>query len=380
LYALVKPNNFFGTIKKDPFIKIALIFLIAHGFIARDFNNFIFLSSYLIITIAIYLLFAASIDKINLKNLSRASIALLLITGALQYVISNFLGHALVFGGMDAQYYLQNPGFEKRMRGFFLEPNWYGLILLLWSCVAFSTVSFKSKYSSLLLICTLLVAQYLTGNRLTLILQAHLAVSYYTQHIAIKSYRAFFNPLLLVGFAVVLFFSAIALFGLSTIESDRSAIARISTLSNVINFFASRSYTGIFFGYGFSNWGAYSNEYLLSFSNYLGSQALSRRDNSEIYVVLFEAGALGLLLFWLDLKKTFKTERNSQNSALCYYSLGTAYFYICSLFYPTFTFAMYCIPLILLRAKLYAPARRKSKASKEVFISNANNSVSRASN
>lgn len=361
LCMLSKPSKFIGSINNDPFVKIAIIFIIAYGFIAKDFNNFIFLSSYLMITITIYLLFAVSIKNLNLKQLSSASIILLLFTGVSQYVISNFLGYPLVFGGLEAQYYLENPGFETRMRGFFLEPNWYGLVLLLWSCVTLSVVNFQKKYSSLILICMLLTAQYLTGNRLTLILQAHLALSYYTQNTSIRIYRLLFNPLLLVGLAVIMFFSAIALFGLSNIESDRSAIARISTLSNVINFFSSRSYTGIFFGYGFSNWGAYSNEYLLSFSNYLGSQALSRRDNSEIYVILFEAGIFGLLLFWMDLKKNYQIEGKKLDSSIRFYSLATAYFYICSLFYPTFTFAMYCIPLLLLRAKLYSPLKRNHK-------------------
>ncbi|MCY1278036.1 hypothetical protein D9M69_282670 [compost metagenome] len=352
--ALITPQKLCAVLNRDKFIIAALSFLFLHSFFARDLGNFIFLSSYLIISIFIYYFISVNLHNIDTFKTAKASITLLLITGLIQFTLSNALSYPLIFGGMDLNYYIANPQFEKRMRGFFLEPNWFGLILLLWSCALFAPSNSKKSNSEVIKFLALaLIAQYLTGNRLTLLLQTHLLLLVTVSLRSKKISRLAFSPAILVSASTFLFFTANYIFGLSAIESDRSAIARIATLNNVLEFFSRHYYAGAFTGYGFSNWAAYSNEHLLSFSNYLGEQELSRRDNSEIYVVLFEAGVLGLALFWLDMKRGISIENGRKQNKIPPYSLALSYFFVCSLFYPTYTFTMYCIPLITLRAITY---------------------------
>lgn len=354
LAALIAPKKILLTLVNDKLIVFAIGFLSLHALFSRDIGNFLFLSSYFAISIALYLFISINIKNIDPFETAKLSIFLILLTGAIQYFLSNILNYQLIFGGIDISYYMANPQFEKRMRGFFLEPNWFGLALLLWSCVLiYQPHNNKEKSTAIKILALSLAAQYLTGNRITLILQLHLLLSVFvkTRHIKIRA--LIFNPIILSTISGLIFFTANYLFGIAAIESDRSAIARIATLSNVLQFFARHDYSGIFAGYGFSNWGAYSNEYLLSFSNYLGEQELSRRDNSEIYVVLFETGIIGLLLFFLDLKRGWGIEKRKRPNTLPTYSLALSYFFVCSLFYPTYTFAMYCIPLIILRSMNY---------------------------
>jgi len=128
---------------------------------------------------------------------------------------------------------------------------------------------------------------------------------------------------------------------------DRSSLARTFTAYNAITYLFDHDFTTIFFGVGFSNWGYYSNFLEFSWSNSTFDQSLTRRDNSEFYVFLFEQGIFVFLLFAFDLIRVgFKSNKYLD-------SVFIALIYVSGLFYPIYSFLMYMIPLMIVRGRVF---------------------------
>jgi hypothetical protein len=339
---LVTPKYKFnsGVLSNDPSITLFLLLLFSHGFLAMSYPVYLQLISYSIVFILLYISLAEGSSQFNYQDVAFYCLVILLITGFLQYILINVFSYQLELRGVSSDYYAGNGDLAYRMRGFFLEPNWYGLILFSWVYVYIrSQKTFSIRVVLFLALC--MVALFLSGNRLILLFLVLLSVSFYFRKVLefFSSYVVF----LIVSISVGLFLY-LTLTG--DFSADRSAIARFYTAVNVYDVMSNSSVSEILYGYGFSNWGYYSNLMEFSWSNYMFDQELTRRDNSELYVVFFEMGFVGLLFLAFDCLLLSNKNADSLDKVFL------ACFYIAAIFYPIYTFMFYLIPVMLVRARV----------------------------
>lgn len=329
-----------GLLRDDPSIILFLLLLLSHSFLAINNSVYLQLISYAIVFLALYLSLAEGSSQFDYRNVAFYCLVILLITGFIQYILINGFSYQLELRGVSSDYYAGNGDLAYRMRGFFLEPNWYGLILFSWFYVYLrSQITLNIRVILFSSLC--LVALFLSGNRLILLFLILLLTAFYIRQVLelFSTYVIF----LIVSIGVGLFLYLTLTGGFS---ADRSAIARFYTAANIYELMSNSSISEILYGYGFSNWGYYSNLMEFSWSNYMFDQKLTRRDNSELYVVFFEMGLVGLFLLALDCLMLSKKNADLLDK------IFLACFYIAAIFYPIYTFMFYLIPVMLVRARV----------------------------
>jgi hypothetical protein len=325
---------------KDRGIVLIIILTLSHFYMATDLSVYFRMLFYLLMFFVVYAFVFLSIKNVNIGKLSFYCVLILCLSGMAQYILTNY-GNGLHLRGMDAEYYLKNGDLAYRMRGFFLEPNWFGLILFSWFYVYYRSISniYSSNFIILLLIS--IVCLLLSGNRLILIFSCAIVVIKYLQF---RNFKVINKLPMIVLLASGVVFWILALWG---DFDDRSAAARLYTAYQTISILETSSISELLFGYGFSNWGGYSNILELSWSNYTFDQELTRRDNSEMYVVLFEMGVVGVLIYLYD--AYFLTTRKNSNILDRYFIV---FIYIASFVYPMYTFMMYMMPYMIIRSSI----------------------------
>ena len=328
------------TLLKDKFVFLLLIYILAHSIVALNILVYITMLSYLLLYILLYLYFSVYCRDTNWKILSQVALTILLVTGLMQYISIRFFNTHLTLRGLDSSYYQGKENFGTRMRGFFLEPNWYGLIIYSWLYLYASLVK-KISLNNIIFIAAIIGAIILSQNRLIIIfLCLHLVLYSLPKHFNITR-RAY--PIIAIFFSI-LGYGLLSFYGLDV--SDRSAMARLYTSTNIVDLYTKSSFSEQIFGYGFSNWGHYSNELNFSWSNYMQDQPLTRRDNAEIYVFLFETGFVSLLIFACDMVYIARKSRSPHDSLFLFSII------ISGLFYPIYTFMFYVVPFMIIRSKV----------------------------
>lgn len=318
---------------------ISLVTL-AHFYTALDVSVYFRMIFYLLMFIVLYIFVFLTAGSVDIEKVSYVCVLILCLTGGFQYVLTNY-GSGFHLRGMDAEYYLGNGDLAYRMRGFFLEPNWYGLVLFSWLYVFYrNTVQFASK-KFIFLVFLAISCLILSGNRLILIF-----IFIFCFLIILKRRGVDVGK---VPPVTILILAAVFFWGLAITGGfdDRSAAARLYTASQTLYHLGTSSISEVFFGFGFSNWGEYSNSLELSWSNYTFDQKLTRRDNSELYVVLFEMGVFGLLIYLYD--AYYLTTRPNSNYLDRYFVI---FIYISSFVYPLYSFIMYMIPYMIIRSNM----------------------------
>tara|TARA_B110000211_G_scaffold234628_2_gene305207 strand:+ start:2037 stop:3203 length:1167 start_codon:yes stop_codon:yes gene_type:complete len=314
--------------------------IVLHSYMAHDIFVYLRMLFYMLMFYVVYIFVSLSVSAADLKKVSFYCILILCITGILQYGSTNF-GGGFQLRGMDAEYYLKNGDLAYRMRGFFLEPNWFGIVLSSWFYIYFRSVSNYRSFDFLFLFVLTLLCLILSGNRLILLF---FCAIFFLSLLHGKGWVGYFRLPMLVLLLAAFLFWMLALFGGF---EDRSAAARLYTAHQILSIVGDSSFTELVFGYGFSTWGEYSNLLEFSWSNYTFDQELTRRDNSELYVVLFEMGLLGVFIYAYD-AYTLTSKRKA--NILDRYFL--VFVYISSFVYPMYTFMMYMMPYMIVRASL----------------------------
>ncbi|WP_425054907.1 hypothetical protein [Pseudomonas abyssi] len=335
----------FLSLKSEPTTLDATYFvLLIYIFLNFPFaiNKDVFLTglSYVLIFTILYKTIGRVSRFINWERVSTFALLTLIITGFFQYSLINIFDHQLELRGIDASYYQHKGNLGYRMRGFFLEPNWFGLTLFSWS---FLFIYKKASFSTIDFLILLLTAVciYLSENRLIYILYLYIITMFFFSKRAESLSKLV--PVLSVSVAIFIYI-LLSISGLDL--TDRSAAARTYTMAQTWNVWIESSLIEKIFGYGFSNWGYYSNLWELSWSNYRFDQALTRRDNAEIYVFLFEMGLASIILFMVDL---FFIGKKSKKPIL---PIFISSIYISSFFYPIFNFLFYLIPMMVVRHEI----------------------------
>ena len=326
---------------KDRSLILFIFLTLMYIAVAIEISVFIKLYSYIIIFTILYLYVdTVNLSQLNLNIISKIALVVISFSGIIQMSLLSIGDYQIELRGVTEFYYQKNGDMAARMRGFFLEPNWFGLVVFGWLYVFIRSMK-RFFVSDFLVIILSLTCLFLSENRLIFLFLSLLIFSYVFKPVInfLKN-----NLIFLILFLASLLFIFFTLSG--GIEGDRSASARFVTAFNVVSYMADAPILNLIFGHGFSNWGWYSNEYLLSVSNYMADQDLTRRDNSEIYVVFFEMGLVGLMYFAYELK--FLSMKKGDNLDKVF----LACFYLASLFYPIFTFLIYLPMLFIVRNRL----------------------------
>lgn len=339
-------------------LRYDLLFPLLIGFAALQFgmarsgSAYLMILSYLVIAYFVYWSVSLAGRAVDWVALSRYALILLLVTGFVQYGLKNALGIDLFMRGLDGDYYEGKGTLGLRMRGFFLEPNWFGLMLFSWLYLFVGGRS-RLSYIDKAIVGLSLIALFLSDNRTILVLLLLLA--------GYSRIRRYLGPVQWVmPLAVVSLFTGIYIFYSTNcgLVTDRSASARLCTSGNIIERWENDDLKAQLFGYGLSNWGSYSNELGFSRSNYKRDQPLTRRDNAEPYVFLFEMGLFSFLIFAIDLLVVGKRASRAMDA------MFVAAIYTTALFYPIYTFLPYIFPLAIVRARIFTlPARPRTRAA-----------------
>ncbi|VVN55698.1 hypothetical protein PS685_01964 [Pseudomonas fluorescens] len=341
---LMRPSKALEVIRRDKSGLLIFAVLLLHAILALDLKNYLVTLTYFVIPYIFFITVKLNYKDSTWEKASVICLWTLILTGVFQYITANFLGLQITFGNLTSDYYTTK--FGLRMRGFFLEPNWYGVMLLQWLalCLHFNLKS--SKPVPWLLILLSLTCLMLSDNRLTLLLSLILITIYLLSRGGFKLQFSALSPKLLATSAAIIFILMSAPNLRQMTDEDRSISARTVAMSSTLSFMGNNASISEWLrGYGFSNWGYYSNLYLLTPSNYLGEQSLTRRDNSEIYVTLFEMGITGLLLVLYEI---LRTKPRSKKNNIAYFIICSTF--VCGLFYPIYTFFLYMLPFLVARS------------------------------
>ena len=321
-----------------------LVYLLLHAFFSSDLKTYLIVLSYFILAVMTHVAIFTYANKINFSYFFRISLIVLIITGLAQYLLHNIANYQLVLGGLSEDYYSDGGSIADRMRGFFLEPNWYGLYLA--ACLIGYMITATQPRKTLYLLVFSIICLYLSGNRLTLYFSLlSIFVYFYEKNVhRVPKITLLIACLAPMGFLIALTFSS----ALSeSVGEDRSASARSFTALKTATYIQNNfSIPSLLFGNGLSTWGEVSFQENLS-ARATAEKSKTARDTSESYVVLFELGIIGVILFLMDFRATWnlaaRRPESSQIIIMTMLVLNAAFYY------PIFYFMMYLAPYFAAR-------------------------------
>lgn len=354
--------------KKHKAIGGLSVYLAFHFILVENKNNYMTVLSYFVLAVIVHITIYSYREKINFPLFFKISIAILVVTGLIQYSLQAAFGYQLVLGGLDATHYSSGGSIANRMRGLFLEPNWYGLYLSA-ALLGYFVTTNKNNVSIALAVVAIFCL-VLSGNRLTLY---YALISFALFAAGQRIQKRIISLAVLASIAPVILFVLLTFSSALTasVESDRSAAARSITALRTYTYIVENfTITKVLLGNGLSTWGGTArDENLSSRSDPERSKVV--RDTSESYVILFEIGILGALLFLLDFISAYRLSRNNSNSAqiiLLVSLMLTSAFY-----YPIFFFMMYMAPYFAVRS--YCLTSKRTVAETECNTDRGSNRV-----
>ncbi|WP_125878523.1 hypothetical protein [Pseudomonas versuta] len=325
-------------------IILLLAYLLLHAFIATDLKTYVIVLSYFLLAVIMHIAIFTYSQKINFSYFFKISLLILIITGLAQFILQHVFNFQISLGGLSEEYYNNGGSIVDRMRGLFLEPNWYGLYLA--ACLIGYITTTRVRKNHTWIILASLICLYLSGNRLTLYFSLiSIAAFFYEKH----AHRIPRLVLICACLAPIAFLIALT-FSSSLSESfgeDRSASARSVTALKTATYMQSNfSFPSLLLGNGLSTWGEISFQANLS-SRADSEKSKTARDTSESYVILFELGIIGAILFLLDFYAVCnlckKRPEGSQMMILASLIFSAAFYY------PIFYFMMYLAPYFAAR-------------------------------
>lgn len=252
----------------------------------------------------------------------------LLATGLFQYFLFQMTGYQLSF--IDVEHYFKGFSVSERLRGFFVEPNWYSIAL------AFNTILLVRDEASLFIrrhwfMALLTVFVFLLNGTFATLGVLLLIYSYpvLRSNVVVGLASLIAISLLLVG--ILAFRSALS-------HEDAALFnyaSRLVPLIRVWDYQLDSGYLSLLFGNGFGSWGSEAVYYRLS--ALVHDVDPSVRDGSELPVFLFEVGLFGVFLVFID---AFCLVRKAGLNRY-FLSGGVLLFLVCFMFYPVYKFMMY---------------------------------------
>jgi hypothetical protein len=338
LLIISRPKDFIVFKKTDKYFYFFLIYVFFNGIIFNGVTS-IKMFIYLFLAFNIYLFINYFRDVFNKSFFLQFQI-ILIVTGLFQFILYVVFNYQIAF--INPEHYEKGFSVAKRLRGFFLEPNWYSI------AITFNTILLVRnnlldffKNQRFILIMTLVVI--LLNGSIGLFVILFLFYSFYYLRR---------RPI----FAVVLFlFLSI---GLNYVFKVRHSVrsGKIENQTELLNYGSriipvvraheyinKNGVVGLIFGNGFGTWGTVAIKNNISLLVEKSDPMV--RGASELPVIIFELGYLGLFILILDLISLYSKIDKRDFDLTC----GIFLFLTCILLYPILKFWMYMPYYFILR-------------------------------
>lgn len=287
---------------------------------------------------------------------------ILVLSGLLQFFLVHMFEYQLAF--FNPEHYQYEGDFVLRLRGFFLEPNWYSISL------SFNTLLLLLKGGSkvikywVLIVLTMLCALFNGSYTFVGVLLLSLIVSFLYDLPRINIKRFSFVGLVLFGVLLMIvsrnFIKVDSSYRSDSIQTSFSYGSRLLPAIKTINFISYKSKIEQIFGLGVGSWpyvGLEQNQL-----GYIGSTVgeyiikPAQRDSAEFPVFLLELGYLGIFLYLFDYIYLYLKYKNSSFIL----SVSAAFLFASFFLYPIFKFSMYLVPYYLVRSSVVNKLEKKS--------------------
>jgi hypothetical protein len=276
---------------------------------------------------------------------------ILIFTGLFQFALFKFFGYQLAF--IEAEHYMTDASFATRLRGFFVEPNWFSITLSY--NILLLVMQLKNKlfiYKSLILF-TVLVMFFNSSYTFLGVVVLGIIVRFFIDLPKVSKKR--FTIIFLLFFVLSVTFIARSYTKLQESSSADSTTlvnygSRLFPIIRTTLFMSEQTVDKQLLGVGIGSWpyvGLEQNQ--LGYIGVAGEYTIqpAQRDSAEYQVFLLEVGYLGLLLFVFDYIYNYWRYRRFN----LVYSLASAFMLASFFVYPIFKFAMYLVPYYIIRAK-----------------------------
>jgi hypothetical protein len=328
LISLQKPSLIISPIIRERFFFLFILYCLTLGTINSN-PGFISVSIYILVTINV-IIFANLTYKYTSRKLFYQFQILMIATGLLQYTLYKFGGIQLSF--INAEHYEKGYSVSSRLRGFFIEPNWYAI------SISFNTLLLTGnniigfiKRSPYVAALTALVV-ILNGSLTTI---GILSIIYSIPIIRKNPIKGTFYASLVLSILLGVITYRGAINQNADNETMLNYASRWTPLTRVIEYQSNQDFFSVIFGHGLGSWGTTAVKNRLS--ALVHEEEASARDGSELPVFIFELGLFGTALLLLDLLITY-IRTPSRNIHI---RGGLVLFLICLVFYPTLKFWMY---------------------------------------
>lgn len=342
LFFLTSPSKTIAPLKRDYSFSIIIGYCFFNGIYFSQ-PGFLSIFTYLIIATNVMIYCANTFRFLDGKLLKYFQI-IMIITGVGQYLSFKFFGIQLSF--INAEHYEKGSSVSYRLRGFFIEPNWFAISFAFNTLLLIKTniIAFIKENKALFLATVLTII--LNGSLTTIAI----LVVIYTLPIMKKSPAkgALVSVLMISVLAGVFSFR-----GAINQKDDNDSIlnqaSRWIPITRVIDFYAEKNYEDLLFGHGLGSWGTVAVKNRLSVLVY--DTDADARDGSETPVILFELGIIGLIIIiWDSIRLFLKCPRSE-----FHIRGGIILFIACLAFYPTLKFWMYMPYYFYIRRIAYEP-------------------------
>ncbi|WP_289054450.1 hypothetical protein [Carboxylicivirga marina] len=342
-----KWGGYLNVFKTNKILLLFLTYALISGIVNVGISS-IKIFIYLFLMMNCYLFFAVHSRKLRYTTVVRFQ-QIMIITGLFQFIAYKIFGWQINF--LDTEHYNTVQSYAHRLRGFFIEPNWFA--------IAFA-------FNTLLLI----------GNDLKSVWKKHRLLLLFSGFVFLLN--GSFGPLSILFLVVAWGFfknskvtgiviSVLSVSLILTIFSYRGKIqgregvnvlnyySRLTPIIRLIDYWESVDMAKIITGHGLGSWGTLAIREDLSVLVY--EENPTKRDASELPVFLFEFGLLGTFIFFLDSLLLYR----KCNSYDIVGKGAIILFLIIFLLYPAFKFWMYMAYYFVLRQNI------NNKSNKDVY-------------
>ncbi|BDD05964.1 hypothetical protein [Aureibacter tunicatorum] len=330
-----------------PFLVFVLIHVVLFGTYSARFSILL----YYFIALFVFSYFHFKSSKISIRVIGYFQ-WLLIISGLFQFLLFKLFGYQLAF--FDAAHYEIEGSFATRLRGFFLEPNWFSIVFIFNGLLLFYKKG-KLIYKDRVLLIFSFITLLLNGSYGLVVVVFGVSIMELFQGFPIFSMKRF--KIIIASFVIGVFLIGFRTYNKaesSTSNNKEIAVNYGSRLLPAVRttlFMMNESTFDLVLGKGLGAWAPIGLE-----ENSLGYVGMSngeekiitpsQRDSAEYHVFLLEFGIVGILLYLFDyLFLFFKYRRTDIILAISMMCMLAAFFV-----YPIYKFNMYLAPLFLIRS------------------------------
>ncbi|MCY1398208.1 hypothetical protein D3C76_345630 [compost metagenome] len=337
IFTLTRPAQIAKTVVRNFYFFLFFLYCTSIGLIQSK-PGFLAILTYIAISANVLIFVNLTYKKWD-RNFFIYFQLVLIATGLFQYALFKVFGTQISF--IEEEHYQKGSSVSLRLRGFFIEPNWFAI------AITFNTLlligndvfSFIRKHYWITIFSALTII--LNGSLATI---GMLVIVYALPLLKKNPVKGGIIMLLMISLMYGAFSFRNEINQKGENETVLNYNSRWLPLTRVIEYQQNQSLGTILLGNGIGSWGTEAVRNRLSVLVY--EEESSARDGSELPVFIFELGILGLALLMLDGAITFIRTPSS----LFNVRGGIILFFACLIFYPTLKFWMYMPYYFYMRA------------------------------